>query len=134
MWYEVKLETKAICTERAFASTPEEAAAKAIAQCENGWQHWKPVESEKPIASQITPVGGMSEYEYIKCFKEIVKYIEEAKTYGIPVAQMLLNMKAFCEDTMMSPKVCEGREKQIEEWRKMLGYSDDVDIDIDYSP
>lgn len=69
--------------------------------------------------------------EYISCIKEILKSIEDAKTYGIPVAQLLLNMKAFCEETMLSPKACEGRDKQLDEWRKLLGYSDDVDLDVD---
>ncbi len=121
MWYEVRLETKAYCTERVFASTPEEAAAKAIAQCENGLQYWDAIQSENPIATKINPVGGMDEDEYINCFKEIVKYIDEAKTYGIPSAQMLLSMKAFCEDTMMTHKARKGNKKgrnRTEEWKR----------------
>lgn len=131
MWYEVQLEAKAHRSERVFASTPEEAAAKAIAEANYGYHNWKPVESEKPVAIQIVPANGMDEYEYISCIKEILKSIEDAKTYGIPVAQLLLNMKAFCEETMLSPKACEGRDKQLDEWRKLLGYSDDVDLDVD---
>lgn len=73
----------------------------------------------------------MDEHEYISCIKEILTSIEDAKTYGIPVAQLLLNMKAFCEETMLSPKACEGRDKQLDEWRKLLGYSDDVELDVD---
>lgn len=130
MWYEVRLETQAHCTERVFASTPEEAAAKAIAEVQYGYHHWDSNESEKPAATRIIPVDGMAEHEYINCIKEIMKNIEDAKTYGIPVAQLLLNMKAFCEETMLSPKADEGRKKQMAEWRKLLGYSDD-DLDED---
>ena len=66
----------------------------------------------------------------MNCIKEIMKNIEDAKTYGIPVAQLLLNMKAFCEKTMLSPKADDGRKKQMAEWRKLLGYSDE-DLDED---
>ncbi len=48
MWYEVRLETKAHCTERTFASTPEEASAKAIAQADDGYYFWEAAESGKP--------------------------------------------------------------------------------------
>ncbi len=77
------------------------------------------------------PVGDMDEYEYITCFKEIMKSIGDAKAYGIPVAQMLLNMKAFCEETLLSPTAIEGCDKQMAEWRKLLGYSDGDDLDSD---
>lgn len=45
MWYEVRIEAKAYCTERTFASTPEEAAAKAIVQADNGYHFWEAAES-----------------------------------------------------------------------------------------